>query len=240
MLILLGAAFEVPIGAVGLVERAAFEEAEAGATVGGFRFGPFPGIAAEVEDSEGGLALGVMGDGGGVLGSGAVVTVVWLHGVAPGVGELLGALGGVLPFGFGGEPFMGPGGVGASVFETDVGDGVVKFRCCGVAVAPVFEEVGWVRGLVARLFKESGELGVGDGGDIDGVGGESDCAGEVLEGGDVATGELVVWGRGGLVEAAFADAEGGMEFDGGGGDSGCIGWGCGVESGGFGDGGSGG
>ncbi len=61
-----------------------------------------------------------------MLGGGAVVTVVGLPIGSPGVGELLGALGGVLPFGFRGEAFTGPGGIGASVLEANVSDRVIE------------------------------------------------------------------------------------------------------------------
>lgn len=94
--------------------------------------------------------------------------------------------------------------------------------------------------MVAGFCEELGELSVGDGGDIDGVGVERDFAGEELESGVVTTGELVVWGRVGLVEAAFADAETGLEFERGAGDGDRIGRGGAVELGGFGEGGSGG
>lgn len=101
----------------------------------------FPDVSGDVVESVG---VGIVAfDGGGafvaidpgvVIGKvpgedvGRPFVFVWLEFVAPGVGLLVeSTAGGALPFGFGGEAFSGPFGVGLGVFPCDADDGVVVF-----------------------------------------------------------------------------------------------------------------
>src|SRR5262249_41032285 len=101
---------------------------------------------------------------------------------APGGAAAVGASGGLLPLGVGGEGAAGPAGVGVGLVPGDAGDGLLRAVPAGLGPVGGGADAGAaaplpagglppVRGVVAAGLDEAGEAGVGDGVDVDPEGG---------------------------------------------------------------------
>ena len=128
--------------------------------------GPLRNISNQIEEAEGAGALRVcvdVGERGAGMASVGGRNVRGVPIVAPRVEPRIGGLRGVLPFPFVREALAGPGGVGASIFERDPGDGFRVPAGGEISFRPVAQEIVIVGGVIVRGVEELFELRVGDG-----------------------------------------------------------------------------